>query len=163
MVGKREQLEIVEKPHTPEFVLAPVRPDRANLIAFGIVILLVLGVPAALYSYQLYRIEEMAENNTHWVMVSQQTNGGFRCDTCENSSLIEITSDSEWKLVFTSQDVVHSFAVMLPSGKLEVLLYPGYIEELVIPFGTPAGDYEFFCGIMCGEGHEDMLGILRVT
>jgi len=58
-----------------------------------------------------------------------------------------------------STDITHGFA--LPEFGINQPLKPG--EEQTIEFdATKSGNFEFFCSIYCGSGHNDMKGTLIV-
>ena len=58
-----------------------------------------------------------------------------------------------------SLDVTHGFA--LPDFGVNVPLTPG-TEQTVEFDATKAGEFTFFCSIVCGSGHADMKGKLFV-
>lgn len=63
-------------------------------------------------------------------------------------------------LKFTSDDVVHGFAVgQLPLPEVEIL--PGKISEITLTFDKP-GTYTFYCTRWCGVNHWRMRGIIDV-
>ncbi len=61
---------------------------------------------------------------------------------------------------FTTEDRTHGFNV--PSMNLRADIVPGKITELKL---TPqqTGEFDFFCDIFCGSGHEGMNGKIIVT
>ena len=62
-------------------------------------------------------------------------------------------------LVLSSLDVPHGFEA--PRLSLSATIRPG--AETRLPF-TPreAGRFPFHCSVFCGEGHEDMAGVIDV-
>jgi cytochrome c oxidase subunit 2 len=74
----------------------------------------------------------------------------------------EITLKKGAPVVFqlTSEDRTHGFNV--PSMNLRANIEPGKVTELKV---TPqkAGEFDFFCDIFCGSGHEGMNGKIKVT
>jgi len=63
------------------------------------------------------------------------------------------------RLLLTSKDVIHSF--FLPNMRLKQDAVPG--REIEVWFqATQAGDYEIPCAELCGFGHSNMKGYLRV-
>jgi len=60
----------------------------------------------------------------------------------------------------STEDRSHGFAV--PSMNLSAAIVPGKVTELKV---TPqkAGEFDFFCDIFCGSGHEGMNGKITVT
>ena len=62
-------------------------------------------------------------------------------------------------LELVSQDRHHGFK--LPEFHLRAGIKPGVVENLrFVP--DKAGTFTFFCDVFCGDGHEDMSGIIRV-
>lgn len=63
-------------------------------------------------------------------------------------------------LQITSEDRSHGFNI--PALNLRADVLPGKVSELRL---TPAksGDYDFFCDIFCGGGHEHMNGKIKVV
>jgi cytochrome c oxidase subunit 2 len=62
-------------------------------------------------------------------------------------------------LQLSTEDRSHGFYA--PSLNLRADILPGKVTELKV---TPAktGDFDFFCDIFCGSGHESMLGKIKV-
>ena len=60
----------------------------------------------------------------------------------------------------TSEDRTHGFNI--PAMNLRADIAPGKVTELKV---TPqkAGEFDFFCDIFCGSGHEGMNGKITVT
>jgi cytochrome c oxidase subunit II len=74
----------------------------------------------------------------------------------------EITLKKGAPVVFqlTTEDRSHGFSV--PSMNLRADIVPGKVTELkVIP--QKAGEFDFFCDVFCGSGHEGMNGKIKVT
>jgi cytochrome c oxidase subunit II len=63
------------------------------------------------------------------------------------------------RLILTSQDVTHGFAI--DAFKINVTVEKG--KETVVDF-TPdrAGTFEYYCSVFCGYGHMGMRGTLTV-
>jgi cytochrome c oxidase subunit II len=63
-------------------------------------------------------------------------------------------------LQLTTEDRSHGFSV--PSMNLRADIVPGKVTELKV---TPqkAGEFDFFCDVFCGSGHEGMNGKIKVT
>ncbi|MBS1990412.1 MAG: cupredoxin domain-containing protein [Cyanobacteria bacterium SZAS LIN-3] len=60
----------------------------------------------------------------------------------------------------TSEDRLHGFSI--PSMDVRADVSPGKVAEVKV---TPqkTGEYEFYCDVFCGFGHEDMSGKIVVT
>jgi len=63
-------------------------------------------------------------------------------------------------LQLSTEDRSHGFYA--PSLNLRADILPGKVTELKV---TPqkTGDYDFFCDIFCGSGHESMSGKIKVV
>ncbi len=62
-------------------------------------------------------------------------------------------------LELSSTDTIHGFAC--PDLGIDTKLVPG--QPLTVPVTLSApGEYDFFCSVFCGEGHENMLGKIIV-
>jgi cytochrome c oxidase subunit II len=74
----------------------------------------------------------------------------------------EITLKKGIPVIFqlTTEDRSHGFNV--PSMNLRADIVPGKVTELKV---TPpkTGEFDFFCDIFCGSGHEGMNGKIKVT
>ena len=63
-------------------------------------------------------------------------------------------------LEITSKDRHHGFK--LAQFQIQVDVAPGAVQHVrFVP--NKAGRFTFFCDVFCGEGHEDMSGIIEVT
>ena len=62
-------------------------------------------------------------------------------------------------LQLSTEDRSHGFYA--PSLNLRADILPGKVAELKV---TPqkTGDFDFFCDIFCGSGHESMLGKIKI-
>lgn len=100
---------------------------------------------------------------------------GFSCAAIgEDTSTVKITakkydfSPNEIKLKrgkpvtlqLTTEDRSHGFNI--PAFHMRTDIQPGQVAQLKL---TPdkAGEYDFFCDIFCGSGHESMNGKIIVT
>ena len=73
---------------------------------------------------------------------------------------IELKQGEPVVLEFTTADVLMGFNA--PDFKVRADIPPGQVVRVRL---TPdrAGEFEFFCDNFCGEGHETMSGMIRVT
>ncbi len=62
-------------------------------------------------------------------------------------------------LELTSEDVTMGFDA--PGFGLHAELVPGKVTRLALTPGKP-GSFDYICDIFCGEGHEDMSGVIKV-
>lgn len=75
-------------------------------------------------------------------------------------SMLTVRSGQPLTLRFTSEDVVHGFAI----GKLnqpEIEILPGEFIETTLTFSNP-GKYTFYCTRWCGPNHWRMRGVINV-
>ncbi len=128
---------------------------RQERIALLIVLLIVIGLPAATLGYQFGLRPRLASDVQEIQIVGRiPEQGGWSVD------LIQVQVGKPVRLILTSDDVVHGFAI----GKLGVdagWVYPG--QPKVIEF-TPQrpGRYTFYCTTWCADGHWRMRGTLEV-
>jgi len=63
-------------------------------------------------------------------------------------------------LQLSTEDRSHGFYA--PSFNLRADIVPGKVTELKV---TPQkiGDFDYFCDIYCGSGHENMMGKIKVV
>ena len=73
----------------------------------------------------------------------------------------EITVKRGTPVIFqlTTEDRSHGFNI--PSMNLRAEIVPGKVSELKFTPQKP-GDFDFFCDIFCGSGHEGMNGTITV-
>jgi len=80
-------------------------------------------------------------------------------DDFKEENLLNVPVDKPVRVVLGSDDVIHSF--FLPNARLKQDAVPG--REIEIWFQiTKTGDFEMPCAELCGFGHSQMLGKLRV-
>ena len=118
-------------------------------LAIGLVLLVVAGLPAAVFGYQhVLRTQPDHEftltgRNSTW-----------------NPKTIRVTQGDTVRLRLTSDDVAHGF--LLEGYDVTVdTVYPGkftYVEFVA----NKAGTFGFTCTRVCGEGHHQMWGELVV-
>jgi cytochrome c553 len=110
------------------------------LIAAGVI--LGLGVPLFFWS------------GTPLIHARMPENGGWSPD------LIQATVNEPLHLRFTSDDVVHGFAVgQMKMDGVDIL--PGKVTDITLTFDKP-GIYTFFCTRWCGLNHWRMRGTIEV-
>ncbi|MCC7007962.1 MAG: cupredoxin domain-containing protein [Acidobacteria bacterium] len=75
-------------------------------------------------------------------------------------SLIEVEQGEPVRLVVTAIDGVHGFAIK--KVKVDKELMPN--KAMAIDFvAKDAGEFPIMCTVICGEGHAQMTGTLRVV
>jgi cytochrome c oxidase subunit 2 len=118
-------------------------------LAIGLILLIIVGLPAAAFGYQhVLRTEAEHEftltgRNSTW-----------------NPKTIHVTQGDTVHLRLTSEDVAHGF--LLEGYDVTVdAVYPGkytYVDFVA----DKAGTFGFTCTRVCGEGHHQMWGELVV-
>lgn len=74
-------------------------------------------------------------------------------------SVIKVKQNEKVQLRIKSVDVVHGFA--LPDFNINIDLNPN--QEKTIEFvADKKGKFNFFCSFFCGQGHQEMRGMLVV-
>jgi len=63
-------------------------------------------------------------------------------------------------LQLTTEDRTHGFSI--PSMNLRADIVPGKVTELKVTPEKP-GEFDFYCDVFCGSGHEGMNGKITVT
>lgn len=63
-------------------------------------------------------------------------------------------------LVLTSEDRIHGFK--MPDFGLRTDIVPGQETRVTLTPGK-VGSFAFLCDVFCGDGHEDMEGVLAVV
>ena len=74
---------------------------------------------------------------------------------------IEVTKGERVHLAVTSADGVHG--IQIKKFKVAKLIPRGGKSVLIEFVATSAGEYPILCSENCGEGHEEMKGMLVVT
>ena len=93
--------------------------------------------------------------NTHLIHARMADTGGWSPD------VLQAEVGEPLRLSFTSDDVVHGFAV----GQMDmqaVDIEPGKVANATVTFDRP-GVYTFFCTRWCGANHWRMRGTIEVT
>jgi cytochrome c oxidase subunit 2 len=72
---------------------------------------------------------------------------------------IEVRAGVPVILEFTAPEVTMGFDA--PALKLNAEIPPGKPVRLAFTPERP-GEFEFFCDVFCGSGHEDMGGVIKV-
>ena len=118
-------------------------PERLTRIIITVTVLGVVALPLIVWAQTPIIHARIAES------------GGWRPD------VIQATVGVPLHLKFTSDDVMHGFAV----GWMEMLpvdIEPGKVSETTLTFTKP-GIYTFFCTRWCGLNHWRMRGTIEVS
>ena len=75
-------------------------------------------------------------------------------------AIVEVTEGERVRLVVTSADGVHGFEIK--KFKVEKIIPRGGKPVTIEFMATAAGEYPILCSENCGDGHEDMKGMLLV-
>ena len=80
-------------------------------------------------------------------------------DDYKEENLLNVPVNTPVRVILTSDDVIHSF--FLPHVRLKQDAVPG--REIEVWFEvTKTGKYEMPCAELCGFGHSNMLGFLKI-
>jgi len=94
-------------------------------------------------------------SSTPLIHARMAENGGW------NPDVIQAEAGKPLRLKFTSDDVVHGFAVgQMDMQSVDVL--PGKVTDITLTFDKP-GFYTFYCTRWCGLNHWRMRGTIEVT
>ncbi len=126
---------------------------RGELVALAVLVLLVIGLPAAAFGYQHVRT---AAAGVRVIDLDARLpeDGGWRPE------VIRLTAGEPVRLRIHSPDVLHSFAI----GQTEVSpvdVLPGKVTEIDFTIDEP-GVYTFYCTRWCSTNHWRMRGTIEV-
>ena len=96
----------------------------------------------------------------NWMVVYPGLDGQFgTADDFSQENLLHVPVDHPVRVTLMSKDVIHSF--FLPNVRLKQDAVPG--REITVWFqATKAGQYEIPCAELCGFGHSNMKGYMKV-
>ena len=116
---------------------------KLDIIAIIFLVTFVIAVPIGMVIYK----NAVVDQNV--IYVHSEDNGGWGVKD------IHAKLGQSLKLTFVSEDVVHAF--VLPAFNISLRIYPGHSESVTF---TPneVGTFQFYCGVYCGAGHEQMVG-----
>jgi len=130
-------------------------------------VFLMLGILSqstwATVRYQLpetdYRVRVVGKQ-FNWTMYYPGPDGLLGTeDDFKEENLLNVPVNKPVRVVLSSEDVIHSF--FLPNVRLKQDAVPG--REIEVWFQvTKTGDFEIPCAELCGFGHSQMLGKMRV-
>ena len=123
--------------------------------ALGLVLLVVLGIPLAIFGYQRLRAAGPMRTIEITARLPTSDLGGW------TPEVITVQKGERVRLRLTSADVVHGFAVPklgIDAGWIE----PGKVSEVEFVANRP-GRYTTECTVYCEAGHWRMRGIIQVV
>ena len=96
----------------------------------------------------------------NWLMTYPGLDGQFgTADDYSQENMLHVPVDRPVKVTLMAKDVIHSF--FLPNVRLKQDAVPG--REITVWFqATKTGDYEIPCAELCGFGHSNMKGYMKV-
>lgn len=128
---------------------------RRELLALGIILLLVVGLPAAVFGYE-YIMRPRAEQGLRvFDLVAQMPEGGGW-----QPERISVTQGDRVRLRLHGADVIHSF-VLGRTDVDRVVVQPGEVKSVEF-VADAAGEFTFYCDIWCSPYHYRMRGVLEV-
>jgi len=128
---------------------------RLELLAFLILSVILVGVPAAALGYQYWLRLATASTRTIDINAYVPEDGGFA------PSAITVVTNEPVTLRFASMDVTHGIAI---GPGLDVDLGhvdPGQVKEITLTFDRP-GTYTYYCNAWCSPDHWRMRGTIQV-
>ncbi len=116
-----------------------------EIAAIALVLLAVLGTPAAVFTYQS-SLNSGADKE--FTLVGHKGRWG--------TDVIHVTEGETVRLRLTSADVVHGFALKAYGIEIDEV-YPGKVKTIEFVADKP-GTFVFVCTIICNSGHRHMEG-----
>ena len=120
-----------------------------EIAAVALVLLVILGTPAAVFTYQS-SLRSQAENE--FTLVGHGGQWG--------PDVIRVREGDTVRLRLTSADVVHGFDLKAYGIEIDEV-YPGKVKTIEF-VADKAGTYLFVCTVICNSGHRHMEGELIV-
>jgi len=118
----------------------------------GLALFFVAASVGYLHPYTTFRSAPRAPENERVIGISAST---FEF----TPSRITVKKGVPVILELSSKDRHHGFK--LAQFQIQVAINPGAVEHVrLVPNKT--GTFTFFCDVFCGDGHEDMSGIIEV-
>jgi len=128
------------------------RGERIGLIAL---IVILVGLPAAVLGYQFMLRPALASVRTIDIVAAAPEAGGFQPDT------IRVAVGEKVRLRFSAPDVAHSIAIGPGLGIDLGNVDPGQVKEMEVTF-PHVGRYTFYCNTWCSPNHWRMRGTIEV-
>ena len=124
---------------------------RSSRLALGLLFILALGLPLFAASWRWWDLRSGVVE----VHARMPDAGGW------SPASIRVPAGEALRLMLTSDDVMHSFAIGQSASPV-IDLYPGKPVETTLQFDEP-GKYTFYCTRWCGPDHWRMRGTIEVT
>ncbi|HSN77389.1 MAG TPA: cupredoxin domain-containing protein, partial [Anaerolineae bacterium] len=127
------------------------RPER---MALALVLLVVVGLPLAVFGYQQLQAAGPVRMIELTARLPTANQGGW------TPEVITVQKGERVRLRLTSTDVVHGFAVPklgIDAGWVE----PGKVKVIEFTADQP-GRYAYLCTVWCLDGHWRMRGVIEV-
>ena len=129
--------------------------ERREKLAFVVLLLILIGLPAAALGYQ-YRLRPLiAPTRIIDIRAAVPEAGGFQPDA------IQVKAGETVTLRFSSVDVTHGIAIGPGLGIDLGHVDPGQVKEVTLTFDH-AGTYTFYCNSWCSPDHWRMRGVVQV-
>ena len=142
----------------------------------GLLTLIIIGVPAAIYFYDKAVWQELTPNNAKIFTLTGHMDKGWvpgKVKAMEVASLvgnsphlqqpiIKVSKGDLVSIKLTSSDVVHGFTLKEFGIVVDKGLPPGKVTIITF-IADKEGTFTFSCNAICGLKHEEMKGTLIVT
>ena len=128
---------------------------RREHIALLTIALILIGLPVAVFSYELGVRPSQAAHRVIDVTAAAPEAGGFQ------PAHVEVAVGETVTLRFRSVDVTHGIAIGPVLGIDLGHVDPGHVEEITLTFDKP-GTYTYYCNTWCGRDHWRMRGVIEV-
>lgn len=127
---------------------------RRDILALGIVLLVIVAFPASIFGYQAWRT---SSSGVETVVMAARTpeQGGF------SPNRLTLRAGETVRLRINSADVVHGLTIPGMNVNIDEI-YPGKVVEIDVTPDKP-GRYAFACTRWCGVDHWRMRGVIEVT
>ena len=129
--------------------------EKSERIAIVVLILILVGLPAAILGYQFVLRPRLADVRTIDILAAAPETGGFQPDS------IRVAAGETVRLRFSVPDVAHGIAIgpglNLDLGQVD----PGEVREVEVTFDQP-GRYVYYCNTWCSPSHWRMRGVIEV-
>ncbi len=129
--------------------------DRREAVALGVMLLILVGLPAITLGYQYVLRPRLASTRVIDINAAAPEAGGFAPDT------IQVEAGETVTLRFAALDVTHGVALGPGLGVDLGDIDPGQVKEVTLTFDQP-GTYTFYCNTWCSPNHWRMRGVIEV-